>query len=496
VSYRTLLAWSTLAVLLGACTPGDERPRRGRGVLVIAMDSLRVDHFGAAGYDRNTTPTIDGLLEEGVWFSQAFSAAPGIMPAHVALLTGCDPQIARQPLPSDFGFASLSKLWRVPQAAPSLAAEFLAEGFRTAAFMDHAWLAPHYGFSRGFESFQAFSGGTPLDEHDLGAGGIGRSFYHWLNSLEKDADWFAYLTVNDLERSIRVANPAWDSFFEARAELDQIPPVVRATHAFFALADGLGAMPGLSVGEYEARYDGSLRQLDSKLKRLLAQLEAQGKRRQTTVCLIGTFGIGFGEAGLYLDHGTLENVDLHVPWILLPAEGLDISRGLRSPHLASSLDLMPTLLELYGIEVPAGVHGVSQIPALRKDGAAVREFAYSAGGLSQGFAVHDGRYSFSSTLPATRGDGALKASWYGVPEITSQRRRMTLVDRQPADPGAPLSPGISTALLARGEDWYTWIQHARDALHNPEWLDPPLSASEWTELRARDLVPPGLGPLD
>ncbi len=481
------------ACLVMACAPGDGRGHGRRGVLVIAIDSLRVDHFGNTGYEHDTTPALDRMLESGVWFEEAYTTAPDLIPAHASLLTGCDPRVVRQPQPEDHGFLSLSRQWRFPPEAPSLAAEFLAAGFSTAAFVDHAWLVDQYGFDRGFEAYDSFSGGPLLDGPDFGAGGIGRDFYQWLNSLDRDADWFAYLTINDLERAVKLPNARWDNFFKPREGLDTVPPVARAVHSFFAIPDTLGATPGLTIGEYEAHYDGALRQLDTKLGRLFAQLEAQGRLEHTTICLVGTYGMGFGESGLYLDHGTLSDIDLHVPWMLLPAESLSAPRGVRSPHLASTLDVMPTLLELYDIELPSGLHGVSQLPALAEGSEPVREYAFSSGGLSAGFAVHDARYSFQSIMPAVRGDAALLSSWYGVPSYRPGRMQAYLRDRQAGMPPGDLSPGlvdaeVSAHLRAVGDDWFEWIDRARDALHAPPWLEPP-SAEEFAELRARGLLP-------
>ena len=53
---------SLLLVLLPACGGGEQvRPN----VLVISIDMLRADHVSSYGYERTTTPTIDGLATDG-----------------------------------------------------------------------------------------------------------------------------------------------------------------------------------------------------------------------------------------------------------------------------------------------------------------------------------------------------------------------------------------------------------------------------------------------
>ena len=87
-----------LAVLLQACAPDSpalaEKGREirsgvGNGVLILVIDALRSDHTTMGGYGRNTTPRLAALGEsEGTIFTNAWAAAPDMLPSHVSLLTG------------------------------------------------------------------------------------------------------------------------------------------------------------------------------------------------------------------------------------------------------------------------------------------------------------------------------------------------------------------------------------------------------------------------
>lgn len=491
-----------LLLAAGSCAPEGAAPgepprgRGSRGVLVLAIDGLRADHLGVLGHDRPTTPALDALAGEGALFTQVFTASPEMIPAHASLLTGCDSELVRQPLPpgvvAPFAPERRSLL---PESAPALAAEFLVAGYATACFADHAWLDPDVGFFRGFERYDEFAGGLELDDEDLGASRLGRRLLDWVRSLGQGRDWFAYVQVNDLERGLRYAGEGLTSYFEPREGLDEVPPVVDAQHAFFAVPSRLWPGVQRTVGEYEATYDELLRRLDEKIGRLLARLDALGAR-DLTVCVVGTYGMGFGESGLYLDHGTLSDVDLHVPLLLrLPASS-GLPRGVRTDSLASTLDVAPTLLELAGIERPSWMHGRSQVPALADPGAPpVREACFSTGGVSDGFAVHDARHSYQWTVQAIRGDGDLRASWYGTPHPRRREERRHLRDRRSGSGPGDLEPSATDAaraleLHALGQDWYEWIEAARTHLHDPPWLEEPVPAETLAELRRRGLVPP------
>jgi choline-sulfatase len=476
-------------------TTGKRRGHGGRGVLMIVIDGVRADHMGYTGYDRDTTPVIDSLAGQGVAFTQAFSSAPELIASHASLLTGCDPVVARQPLPQDQGALSLGRRWRIPAPAPSLAAEFLAQGYATLALSDSSWLASDYGFDRGFERFEDFRGGQMFDDGDFGAAELGRALLDWIRSLDSERDWFAYININDLERAMRHAEGHWQTYFQPRPELDEIPPVSDGKHTFFAIPRGHWPGGQRTTGEYEACYDGFLRQLDWKLGRLVGVLERIGRLDQTTICIVGTYGIGFGEAGLYLDTGTLADVDLGVPLVIKYPASSKLTRGLRYEGLASTIDVGATLLDLAGIELPSGLHGRSHLPALAgADSPPVNDLVYSMGGLSEGFAVHDARYSYQSIIPAVRGDGDLLASWYGTakPERRPRRRylRDRLSDSGPGDLGpSAAEPEVAERLHAAGEDWYTWIGYARVALHDPPWLEEELPPEIKAQLLERGLVP-------
>jgi arylsulfatase A-like enzyme len=456
---------------------------------------LRADHVSDVGYDRDTTPKLASLAADGLRFTQTFSAAPEVIPAHVALLTGCDPGLARRPLLPDGSRLALVNDWLVPSAVPRLALEYLAAGYATAAFVDHPRIAELFGFDTGFEEFHGFVEGRTGDTPNYGFEGVAGRFMRWLRGQDEDRDWFAYLTLGDLGRAWTEAEPRWAGYYEPREALSFVPPVAEAERAFFALPGDLWRTSGgrfQTLAEYEACYDGVLRQLDERLGRLFDRLEGHGRLEETTVCVVGSFGIGFGESGLLVGGGTLSDVDVHVPWILRPAASAAIERGRDIDALASTLDVAPTLLELSGIPRPSGMHGVSQLPVARSGTGPVREHAFSSLGLSEGFSARDATYSFLHTRPGSEGPPSLMRSWFGERTPPGGGWREHLRDRRTAGPGS-LEPSSTDAeaaaiLRAAGEEWFHWIARARDAYHPAPWREDELDPTQRAELVERGLV--------
>jgi hypothetical protein len=467
---RGLLLVGLLLGLVGpaGCRPEPDRAGGGRGVLLIGVDALRADHLAAGGYDRLTTPELDALAAAGVVFEDAWATAPWGLPSAASLLTGCDPFVARRLLPAGVP-VTRSTRWNIPREAPRLAAQYLRAGWSTAAFVEDPDLAPVRGFQGGFQIW--VRGTEPAASRaPEGLAGAPLRLVQWLQTLERGEDWFAFLQVSDLERAWRRGEALWDSYFEPRPELASVPPVGDAEHLFHAIPRERWSGGIHSLGEYEARYDGSLRRLDAVLGRVLARLERSGRLEDTTVCVVGTFGLSFGEGGLLLDHGTFSDADLRVPWILKPAASAGLGPGRRVEALASLLDVAPTLLELSGLDMPPTMHGVSFARLLRGEGGPPRDFAVARCAFQDGYAVIEPDWKLELTRPWIVDRPILADSWYGSPPPHPEQVREVLVARS----GKAIQPERAEVavqrLCERGKGWVEDVERLRRGLQTVDWL--------------------------
>ena len=85
IAVRIDLRLMALLFLLG-CACGCSR-NQPPNVLFIVVDTLRWDHLGCYGYERNTSPSIDTLASESVRFERAYSAAPWTKPSVASMIT-------------------------------------------------------------------------------------------------------------------------------------------------------------------------------------------------------------------------------------------------------------------------------------------------------------------------------------------------------------------------------------------------------------------------
>ena len=57
-------------------------------VLFVDIDTLRPDHMGCYGYERNTTPNMDEVAKNGVIFDNYYCSDAPCLPSRASLISG------------------------------------------------------------------------------------------------------------------------------------------------------------------------------------------------------------------------------------------------------------------------------------------------------------------------------------------------------------------------------------------------------------------------
>lgn len=319
---RSLRAFAAAALGLAAWTAvvAAAGPAAGPpNVLLVTIDTLRADHLGAYGYGMIETPNIDRLAKRGTLFSRAFSPVPLTLPAHAAIMTGT--------IPPRHGVRNNGQ--RLPVGRRTLAEILKGRGYRTGAFVGAFPLDSKFGLDRGFETYDDRYGS--------------RNASRDLTFVERRAD-----DVNAPAAawiSARRGEPffAWVHYFDPHAPYEPPPPY--------------------AAGYRGREYDGEIAYTDAALGRLLAGLESSGSLDNTIVVLTADHGESLGEHG-EATHGIfIYDATIHVPLILAHPSLIPGGRTVGSP--VGLADLAPTILDLLGIPVPAGMDGVSAVAALK-----------------------------------------------------------------------------------------------------------------------------------
>ena len=295
-------------------------------LLVVSLDTLRARNVGAYGHPRNTTPFIDELAASGVLFENAITASVTTGPAHMSLFTGL--------YPVHHGMRTGHDLRR-PSATP-LAAWLRRAGYHTAAFTEDGYIIRGLGFGEGFSEYSEYTGPRGTIPGDARV------------TFERARRWIA--------RSRRQPFLLFVHTYQVHAPY-QPPP---ETAGLFQ-DDGAPGTASAELRPQHDNYDREIRFVDQQLRELVGALDLHGLRDATTVVVLSDHGEEFGEHG-YFEHGSaLFEESLRVPLIFA---GRDIPVGRRVAEQVSLIDVMPTLLALAGVDVPAGLDGQSLLPAM------------------------------------------------------------------------------------------------------------------------------------
>jgi choline-sulfatase len=297
----------------------------GSSLLVVTLDTTRPDHLGCYGAKDAATPVVDRLAAEGIRVEHAVAPAPVTLPSHASLFTGLDPATHGVRMNGEF---------RLAAERTTLAEALAARGWETAAFVSAFVLDARFGLAQGFATY---------DDRMPRAEG-------------------AVFPAGTVERSARATTDAAIAWIERRAGT---APFLLWVHYFDAHAPY--APPADLAARFAGRpYDGEIASVDRELGRLVDAM--RGTR--ATILVVGDHGESLGEHG-ELTHGVfLYDATVRVPMILRPPDGA--VRGVVADRVVSLVDVVPTLLDLLGVESPGPLDGVSLVGTRPDPARAVR----------------------------------------------------------------------------------------------------------------------------
>ena len=354
-----------------AALPRAEAAAHSPNVLLLVLDTVRADHLGTYGYDRDTTPNLDALGDKGAVFTQAISQAPWTAASIASLFTGQPPSVhgldggirwQADDAPASEGSKALPFAVQktLHPDETTLAEALRAGGYNTAGFVSNIYVHSIFGFSQGFDRY--------ADDHASYSADVGKvkkrapetnaEVFAWLDDKPQEP-FFLFVHFNDAHWPYDPPAPygrEWTAGYTGTLTPDQTSAVVETRGApVTGLSDAdLAYIIGL--------YDGELAFLDSEVGRLLDQLKARKLDRELLTVVIADHGEEF------LDHGsashgyTLYDEMVRVP--LIVHQPGRVNPG-RPGAQVRSVDVLPTVLELVGVApLSDPIEGVSLVPIL------------------------------------------------------------------------------------------------------------------------------------
>lgn len=319
-----------LALLLvaGCGSTPDARPP---DLVLISLDTLRADHLGSYGAEREVSPFLDRLAEEGTRFADAWAPSPWTLPSHATLLTGRH----------TFEHGAIEDGHGIDRRAAMLPEVLRAAGYRTGAAVTSVYVSSRYGMDRGFDHFHDFGivDGTLATQTTLDAEEVLDHGLAWASDQPDDAPVFLFLHLYDIHYPYDPPAP-WNERLDPPAR----PEILSYENYFHYLRNPLDEA---TYAHLRNQYDEEILYVDDALRRFHAAWST--RRPDTVFAVVSDHGEEFGERGSWGHAHTLTPEQLHIPWILhgpgVEAQVVEARAGLE--------DVAPTLAGLAGVGFPA-----------------------------------------------------------------------------------------------------------------------------------------------
>ena len=400
-------------------------------IIICMCDQLRAFEVHCYGNEVIQTPNIDRLATEGVRFDIAVTNNPVCMPARSIVLTG---QYSRTCCGNVNNFVALSPDggWIMPEYPrrgrphlkdPTLPEILHANGFYTAAIGKwhiHSW--PHdigfdyYLIPRVYHVYvgQKFTenGGPEFIPEgftvDFEAEKVGEFL-----QLQKDSDqpFFLYYNISpphlpyfDIPNRYQTMYKPEDMPIRENAFIDgKMPYDMRVFKSYvydrkyydFGLPFTEEISDDFDLRHLYALYYGSITWVDDTIGKLLKNIESAGLEEDTIVIFTSDHGDILGSHGRW-QKGRVYQEATKIP-LVWRVPGTEKGKVVKK-QVGSLIDIMPTLLDLLGIEIPGHIQGQSFASIIQAKSKKLQQNYTFIESAIHGVAIRTPRYIFGKRL--------------------------------------------------------------------------------------------------
>ncbi|WFB34588.1 sulfatase-like hydrolase/transferase [Kiritimatiellota bacterium B12222] len=382
----------TLFTIMSTSTPPN--------ILVFFTDQQRWDTLGINGYTQGLTPHFDRWARQGTFFKEAVTPQPVCGPCRSCLQTG--------------QYATTTGVWRnglgLKPDAPKLAELLNAAGYRTSYF--GKW---HLSEGTGRDAvpqenrggFQDWLGGNCIE---MVSGPYSARLW---NEENEPVDLPGYRVDAQTDVMIRYLNEraqdqqpflCFHSYLEPHHQNtdDSYPAAMGMAeqYRYAPLPPDLAKLDGTAASDW-AGYCGMIKRLDDALGRTMDALYSTGLIENTVVVFISDHGCHFKTRNHEYKRSPHES-SVRVPFAIW---GPQWNGGGERKEAASLVDLMPSLLDTAGIEIPEAVQGRSLLPLTRNETQGWPDatfIQFGDMGMPPGRALRTSRWKYAVTADETR----------------------------------------------------------------------------------------------
>ncbi len=334
-------------------------------VLIYMIDTLRADHTSLYGYARDTTPYMKSLGAQGLVFDDCQVQATWTKPSVASLMTSL----------YSFTHGIRRDDDTIPKGATTLAEKLRAAGYVTASLLTNPLAGRLSGLQRGFDyvlEWQAVTRHVNVKEdRATDSAALNRALFPWLEK-HRDEPFFVYAHATDPHAPYQppaafeakfadpAETPAFDrDFFKLKK--------LALSHGGFGVNRALCVKAGVDPGRFIARavdrYDAKVLHNDWRFQQLTEKMRQLGILDNTLIVVVSDHGEEFWEHG-WTGHGQSLYQEL-ARGVLLMRHPKLIPAPRRIAEPVQLIDVMPTVLDLLGLQIPETAQGQSLLPLIK-----------------------------------------------------------------------------------------------------------------------------------
>ncbi|GMA64272.1 sulfatase-like hydrolase/transferase [Alicyclobacillus fastidiosus] len=346
-------------------------------IVYIDIDSLRPDHMGCYGYVRKTTPNIDIIAAQGVRFTHTYCEASPCVPSRASFISGKF-AINHGSLTH---FGSGGRFYHPGAERYSVRYPFFTRYLREAGYKT----VTISSFGDRHQAWWFFAGWNEIHSHTLKCGNedadeVNAHVIPWIMQHGAEENYFLHVQYWDPHGFYTAPDAYAEQFVDQPAPTFPSEEVIqnhrRLYHPRSASMFHWAITPNIprkmpheirNRADYQQLingYDAGISYMDEHVGQILDAYRKLGIEDEVCFVISADHGESFGEQGIYMEHGmATESVHripliMRIPGVTLPNSVFD--------NFVYNVDVVATIVDLVGLDIPTGWDGQSLLPLINK----------------------------------------------------------------------------------------------------------------------------------
>jgi arylsulfatase A-like enzyme len=340
---------------VGISGVGEVKRSRKANVFIYLVDALRADHLSCYGYEKKTSPFLDKFSKDSILFKKCFANASWTRPAVASILTGLYPNKHR----------AESRKEKLSSDAIMISEVLQSKGFSTHYITANSNVSKAFNFKQGIDNY-LYLAKRQENKKDryFSSEFINENFF---KSISESADFaekpiFAYLHTVDPHEPYTPQDP----FLKFKRQDLEKGREHLANAANLYKKRGTSGLTEKDLAYVTSLYDCEILHNDYYFGEFIEFLKDKDLYDNSIIVFLADHGEQFMEHRGLTHGNSIYNEEIHVPLVIKFPGGEYADQ--QSELYVSQVDIVPTILDYLGMDIPPKVDGENVLPFLDEVG--------------------------------------------------------------------------------------------------------------------------------